>query len=69
MNKKVFFILALLCAVVQGAWAKTEAGTNEAQLADEPPTRGTTTTSSWLRRRKANNAALLEANTKKIGFT
>ncbi len=34
MNKKVFLILALLCAVVQGAWAKTEAGTKEAQLAD-----------------------------------
>lgn len=25
MNKKVFFIFALLCAVVHGAWAKTEA--------------------------------------------
>ena len=34
MNKKVFLILALLCAVFHGAWAKTEAGTNEAQLAD-----------------------------------
>ena len=35
MKRNTFLMtLALLCAVAQGAWAKTEAGTNEAQLAD-----------------------------------
>ena len=51
MNKKVFLIFALLCAVVQGAWAKTEAGTKEAQLADVnnggDMLEATVTTYSW----------------------
>ena len=51
MNKKVFLILALLCAVVHGAWAKTEAGTKEAQLADVnnggDMLEATVTTYSW----------------------